>query len=328
MGFFLYKGKMRLVEQKGETNGVWRFGRSDHGDLLEVLLGYVGARSGIIKDRDSKFLSDFIMRLLLPCTMLAGAAVDGEPELLTQAGVLFVLLLALFVVTTGLCRLSSWLHHDTPGKYAVLVGTAAMPNCGFIGLPLCSALLGTARGTVFAGMAMASYNVWFFTYVVCLFRPGEKIRLKTFITPTNIATVAMLVLLATGWRLPAPVQQFCSAVGGCTTPLALMIVGVLLADSDIRALLHTGFLYRVTLLRGILFPLLFMLLLWLLPLDNVLRTGLSIIACCPAGSLAAVLAKQTGTEATLASQAVAHSTVCMLVTVPAMLLLTGAMFPM
>ena len=91
------------------------------------------------------------------------------------------------------------------------MGTAAMPNCGFIGLPLCSALLGTARGTVFAGMAMASYNVWFLTYVVCLFRPGEKIRLKTFITPTNIATVAMLVLLATGWRLPAPVQQFCSA---------------------------------------------------------------------------------------------------------------------
>ena len=42
--------------------------------FLEVLLGYVGARSGIIKDRDSKFLSDFIMKLLLPCTMLAGAA--------------------------------------------------------------------------------------------------------------------------------------------------------------------------------------------------------------------------------------------------------------
>ena len=72
--------------------------------FLEVLLGYVGARSGIIKDRDSKFLSDFIMKLLLPCTMLAGAAVEGEPELLTQAGILFVLLLLLFVVTTALCR--------------------------------------------------------------------------------------------------------------------------------------------------------------------------------------------------------------------------------
>ena len=78
--------------------------------FLEVLLGYVGARSGIIKDRDSKFLSDFIMKLLLPCIMLAGAAVDGEPELLTQAGVLFVLLLALFVVTIYFPKLEKYVQ--------------------------------------------------------------------------------------------------------------------------------------------------------------------------------------------------------------------------
>lgn len=45
----------------------------------------------------------------------------------------------------------------------------------------------------------------------------------------------------------------------------------------------------------------------LLPLDNVLRTGLMVIASC---------------------QAVAHSTICMLVTVPVMLLLTGQLFPL
>ena len=66
----------------------------------------------------------------------------------------------------------------------------------------------------------------------------------------------------------------------------------------------------------------------LLPLDNALCMGLSIIASCPAGSLAAVVAKQTGTEETLASQAVAHSTLCMLVTVPAMLMLAGVLFPL
>ena len=48
----------------------------------------------------------------------------------------------------------------------------------------------------------------------------------------------------------------------------------------------------------------------------------------PAGSLAAVVAKQSGTEPALASQAVAHSTICMLVTVPVMLLLTGQLFPL
>lgn len=296
--------------------------------FLEVMLGYAGARCGVITDRDSRFLSDFIMKLLLPCTMLAGAAIDGEPEIVLQAGVLFVLLLALFIATTGICHLVSRVRRDTPGEAAVLVGTAAMPNCGFIGLPLCAALLGSARGTVFATVAMAAYNVWFFTYVVTLFRPGEKLHWKTFVTPANIATVAMLVLLATGWRLPGPVQTFCSTVGGCTTPMALMIVGVMLAGSDLRALLRKGFLYRVTVLRGVVFPLLFLLVLRLLPLDNVLRTGLMVIASCPAGSLAAVVAKQSGTEPALASQAVAHSTICMLVTVPVMLLLTGQLFPL
>lgn len=296
--------------------------------FLEVMLGYAGARCGVITDRDSRFLSDFIMKLLLPCTMLAGAAIDDEPEIVLQAGVLFVLLLTLFIATTGICRLVSRVRRDTPGEAAVLVGTAAMPNCGFIGLPLCAALLGSARGTVFATVAMAAYNVWFFTYVVTLFRPGEKLHWKTFVTPANIATVAMLVLLATGWRLPGPVQTFCSTVGGCTTPMALMIVGVMLAGSDLRALLRKGFLYRVTVLRGVVFPLLFLLVLRLLPLDNVLRTGLMVIASCPAGSLAAVVAKQSGTEPALASQAVAHSTICMLVTVPVMLLLTGQLFPL
>ena len=98
--------------------------------------------------------------------------------------------------------------------------------------------------------------------------------------------------------------------------------------TDLRALLRKGFLYRVTVLRGVVFPLLFLLVLRLLPLDNVLRTGLMVIASCPAGSLAAVVAKQSGTEPALASQAVAHSTICMLVTVPVMLLLTGQLFPL
>lgn len=296
--------------------------------FLEVLLGLVGARCGVITDRDSKFLSDLVMKLLLPCTMLAGAAVDGEPELLAQAGILFVVLLVFFVVSTWVCRVISRVRGDTPGRAAVLTGTAAMPNCGFIGLPLCAALLGTSRGTVLATMAMAAYNVWFFTYVVTLFRPGEKLQWKSFATPTNFATVGMLVLLATGWRLPAPLQSFCSAVGSCTTPLALMIVGVMLAGSDVRTLLREKFLYRVTLLRGVVFPLVFMLILAAFPLDNALRTGLAVIACCPSGSLAAVVAKQTGTEDVLASQAVAQSTVCMLITVPVMLLLAGRLFPL
>lgn len=296
--------------------------------FLEVLLGAVGVKCGVITDRDSKFLSNFVMKLLLPCTMLASASVEGGRAIVVQMGQGFLLMGALYVLTTGACLLLARARGYTPGQRAVLVGTAAMPNCGFVGIPLASAVLGAELGMVYATAAMASYNVWFFTYVTQLFYPGQKLEPKTLVTPTNLATLAMVVLLATGVRLPAPVQSFCSAVGGCTTPLALIIVGVLLANSDLKALVSKPFLYLVTALRGLVFPLAFMLVLRLLPLDRTMCMGLAVIASCPAGSLAAVLAKQSGTEEELASQAVAQSTLFMLVTVPVMLTVAGRLFPL
>ena len=296
--------------------------------FLEVMLGAVGVWCGIITDRDSKFLSNFVMKLLLPFNMLAGAAVTGGGELTRQAAIAFCILLVFFIATSYLCRGISRLCGDTPGRTAVCACMGSLPNCGFIGMPLACALLGNEVGTVYGAVAMAAYNVWFFTDITCLFRPGEKVQWKSFVTPTNLATVAMLVMLATGWQLPGTLQTFCKAVGGCTTPMALMIVGVMLGSNSWLALLREKFLYRITLLRGVVFPLVFMAVVYFLPLPNTLKVGMCVFACAPAGSLGAVLAKQTGIEEVLASQSVAHSTLCMLVTVPVMLMLAGTLFPL
>ncbi len=67
-------------------------------------------------------------------------------------------------------------------------------------------------------------------------------------------------------------------------------------------------------------------MLWLLPLDWTLCMGISILAACPSGSLAAVLARQRDMEGELASQAVAQSTLFILVSVPLLLSLAGMLF--
>ena len=59
--------------------------------------------------------------------------------------------------------------------------------------------------------------------------------------------------------------------------------------------------------------------LYFLPLDRTLCMAILILASCPAGSLTAVLAKQYDTEGELASQAVAHSTLSILISVPLVL---------
>lgn len=296
--------------------------------FLLLLLGAVGFKMGLIRDEDSKFLSRLTTTFLLPCTIVSSSSIEGGRAIVGQMFLCIGLMLALYIVTSIACLLFGRAMHYSRGRSAVLAGTAALPNCGFIGIPLAQALLGDELGLLFATAAVTAYNLWFFTYVAGLFQKERKFEFKSLITPVNISTLILILLLLTGIRLPAPLQKFTASVGSCTTPVALMIVGVSLAQSDLKALAIKPFLYLVTSLRGIIFPLIFMVVLRLVKLDPTICLGMSVLAACPSGNMAAVVAKQNGVEETLCGQAVAHSTLFMLLTFPVMMLVASSWFPL
>lgn len=287
--------------------------------FLEIGTGIVITKIGIMDDKNSKFLSNLVMTVTLPCTLLASAGIDGGRE--AVAGMLkgYVVLEIFYIVCICLCLLLSRAMHLTHGQKAVLVGAAVMPNSAFIGIPLITALLGSEAGALYGAAGIMAYNILFFTYVQHLFDPEAKVSLKAFLTPTNITTAIMVVMLVSGLRLPGILESFCKAMGNTTTPLALIIAGGMLARSDLKKLVANPLVWLITGLRCLVFPLGFLAVLCLLPLDPTLRMAVLILTSCPAGSLTAVLAKQYDTEGELASQAVAHSTLCILISVPLVL---------
>lgn len=295
--------------------------------FLEIMVGVVGSKCGIIGESDSKFLSRLTTTFLLPSTIIASSSIEGGGEVVRRMFLCIGIMVTLYIVTSFFCLLLGKRLRFTPGQTAVLVGTAPMPNCGFIGIPMAMSLLGNELGMLYASAAVIAYNLWFFTYITGLFQKERRMELKSLITPVNVSTLVLILFLLFGIHLPAPVQSFFSSVGNCTTPVALMIVGVSLANSDIKAMAVKPFLYLVTSLRGIVFPLLFMLILRMTKLDMSLCLGMSILASCPSGNMAAVVARQNGVEETLCGQAVAHSTLFILLTLPLMLTLASHWFP-
>ncbi len=294
--------------------------------FLEIGIGLIGGKTGILDGRGSKLLSNLVITFTLPCTLLASTDVDSNPKTVLLMLLGAVLLLVLYMVTTLLCLWLSRILHLSRAKRAILVALAVMPNSAFVGIPLCRALLDESIGMIYAASGIIAYNLFFFIYVVQLFQSDKKFELKNLITPVNLVTLLMIVMLLTRIRLPNVLQSFCSAVGNCTTPLALMIVGIMLAESDWKQLFQKRFLYLITALRCIVFPLAFIGLLYLLPIDSTMRMGVTILASCPAGSLGAVFAKQYEMEPELASQAVAQSTLFILVSIPALLTLANYLF--
>lgn len=112
--------------------------------FLEIGIGAVAAKCNVISSEGSKVLSNLVMYITLPCTLLASTNISGGADTVLLMLLGFALLLAFYLVCIGICLALSRSLHLPKGKKAVLIGTGVMPNSAFIGIPLCTALLGNA----------------------------------------------------------------------------------------------------------------------------------------------------------------------------------------
>ncbi|MGN0974897.1 MAG: AEC family transporter [Gemmiger sp.] len=290
--------------------------------FLMMALGFAAHKCGVLTTEGSRMLSNLVATFILPLNILSSAGVNAEGDLLRQVLQGMALLLVCYFAEILLCNGIARAAHLTRGKRAVLVNVAVFPNSIFIGLPFCVALFGE-WSTIYAASAIVSYNVLFFTYGVSLFRQNETFRLKSLLTPVNLATAGSILLLATGWHMPALIQDLCKTVGSTSTPLALMIVGVMVAENDLREIFRKKFLYGITLLRNVIFPLILLLALAVLRFEKTMATCILILGSTASGTMAAVIARQTDTEPQLAGQAVVQTTLFLAVTLPPLLMLAN-----
>ena len=88
-------------------------------------------------------------------------------------------------------------------------------------------------GTLYGAAGIIAFKLLFFTLQISLFT-RQKFHPKIFLTPLNISTLALILMLIFHVHFPRPLQTVCSNIGGITTPMALIIVGVMLADGNLR----------------------------------------------------------------------------------------------
>ena len=71
--------------------------------FLEIGTGAAITRLGILDDSNSKFLSNLVMTVSLPCTLLASASIDGGRAAVVGMLKGYVVLELFYLVTTAFC---------------------------------------------------------------------------------------------------------------------------------------------------------------------------------------------------------------------------------
>ena len=85
-------------------------------------------------------------------------------------------------------------------------------------------------------------------------------RIKPFFNPMLIAVFIGFFIGITGLGsyMPAPVTQVIDSASACMTPVAMILTGITVGNIDVKAMLKKGYLYVITAIRLLVYPLAFL----------------------------------------------------------------------
>lgn len=259
--------------------------------------------------------------VFVPCLILDSAL--GNPAFNRWDNLLWAPLTGYATVALALVVASAarpWHGLTDPAAARTFAVTTAIHNYGYIPLPLCLLWFGKATaGVLFLYMVGVDAALWTLG-VMGLSGASHRIEWRRVLNPALGAVVMSLILNGTRLNewIPTPLHTALHWLGQCAVPLALLLIGAIMADElpQLRTAAGWRVMSVATLLRLGLFPLLFLAMARWLPITPDLQRVLVLEAAMPAAVFPIVMARHYRGDAATALRIVLSTSLVSLVTMP------------
>ncbi len=235
-----------------------------------IVMGFIVAKLKVVPDNADTVLSKLENSLFVPALVLGTFASNFTVEKLSTAsklfGISFVIcfaMMALAVLIARCCSKDSYIRN-------IYTYGLAFSNFGFMGNAVVSAVF----PELFLEYLIFTMPLWTMIYlwgVPCLLIPSGQgkqtltSRLKSFANPMFVAMLLGIGIGLSGIKLPSCIDQAVNVTGSCMSPVAMLLTGITVAKMDMKKVLSRKSIYVVSLIRLVVFPLLFIGLFHFIP---------------------------------------------------------------
>ena len=297
-----------------------------------MAIGFVLFKTKKLTEQGSKTIANLLVYIVMPSVMIKSFCKAPTAESISALGISALLGLGAIIISIVISRLC--FGGEPLDEFA-----SAFSNVGFFAVPLIQATPLGDDGVFYIATIVALVNIGQWTYGVM--RITQKSVKETFspikllTSPFIIATLIGLTLFFTGLgKTIYDIEITKKVVGGVidglsalNTPLAMMVIGVYLAQTDLKTLFTTKAVYLVGLVRLIVIPLIVLLAFWLVPQTYApIKTAVFIAISCPVGANVAVYAELHGKDYSHAVKTVTSSSLFSILTMPLLIMLAGLIF--
>jgi predicted permease len=282
--------------------------------FLLMLLGAFFKRRKILGESFQRGLTELILDLLLPCSIIISFQVEFNRDIFYQTAEVLAVSVAIQILCWLLSMVLFRSSSDTQ-RPALQYGTICS-NGGFLGTPVAEAIFGS-QGVLLAAIYLIPQRVAMWSLGLSFFTKTDRqsVWKKILLNPCIDAVGIGMLLMLTQFQLPEVLGNTIHMVGNSNTGMCMFLIGMLMADASWRDFLDGLTLYYSA-IRLVLIPLLVLLGCRLMHLDT-LATNLSVIlTAMPAGGTTAILAAKYHCNAEFAARCVTVSTVLSLAAIP------------
>lgn len=280
--------------------------------FILMAVGFVLFKAKLVTKEGSRTMSNILLYAVTPCILLNAYQIERTPERVRGVLVSFGLAAAGLFIAILISRLAFG------KKYPLEHFGTAFSNAGFIGIPLVQAALGE-EAVLYVSAFVALLNILQWTYgVVVITASRDAIKpKKIFQNPVILSMALSLVMFFFQIPLPGVLGRSVVFISNLNAPIAMMILGIYLAQTDVVSVFLVPRLYFATVLRLAVIPLLTIAVFYLVPqaFFNA-KMAILIAASAPIGANVAVFAQLNGKDYTYAVKEVCLSTLICVVSMP------------
>ena len=286
-----------------------------------MVVGFLCNRRKLLNAVAIKGVTELLVLIVTPCVIVHSFIQQKfAPSLLGDLG--WALAMSVFAHVVGAAIAFLCLHDRNPNRGGVLRFATIFSNAGFMGIPLEYALLG-ADGVFFGAMYVVVFNLVCWSLGVAVMCRGMKnVGLRALFVNAGTVGVALgLPFFLFSLKLPEVVGRPVAMLADLNTPLAMIMVGWYLAETDFRPVLRCGAAYGVAALRLVAVPLVviaaFAGVRACVPgLNPVMAVAISTAAAAPTAALTTVIAARYDKDVSTATSLVSGTTLLSILTMP------------
>ena len=248
--------------------------------FIMIVVGYICYKIHLISTVTNLQMSNLLLLVVNPCIIFISFQTDFDTRLveglLTSIGLSFISVVLMQIMTRLL------LKKNPEGQYKVERFGCIYTNCGFFATPLVFAMFGS-EGVLYITAYIAMTNFFMWTQGIGVFT--GKMKLKQLINclkaPTIIAIFLGVTLFFFHIRIPNFLYDPINFIGSTNSPLAMIIAGAFIAQTNVLKAFTKPRLYYASIIRLLVIPILCIVLFAFLPIDRTVALTVLVGASAP-----------------------------------------------